>query len=94
MRAQETRPKLIDISGREVHPVVPTDEEPYTLLDQTLRDIRGAHFVGKGDKELVWQMPATLQSCYLLLLISMPNCLHRLLLALLNQVQQMLAELE
>ena len=50
--------------------------------------------MGKGDKELVWQMPATLQSCYLLLLISMPNCLHRLLLALLNQVQQMLAELE
>ena len=62
MHAQDSRPKLIDISGGEVDPLVPADDnEPFALLDQTVRDIRGAHFVGKGDKELVQQMLAELE---------------------------------
>ena len=88
--AQEARPKVIDISGGEVHLVVPTDDEPYTLLDQTFRDIRGAHFVGKGDKELVRNA-----HCHLFLVIS--DVVHLTLPSACtptSQVQQMLAELE
>ena len=61
--AQASRPKVIDISadasGRdEMRLMCVLTEDPTTLFAESLEAIKGATFIGKGDKDMVQQMLA------------------------------------
>ena len=60
LRAQASVPKLIDISGGTVAPQHQLDD-PELLLRRTFGELKGAHFVGKGDREMVKRLLATFE---------------------------------
>ena len=58
--AQGTRPKLTDLSSGDAEVVV-VDADPLKLLEQTVGDLEGAAFVGKGDCDTVKQLLAVFE---------------------------------
>ena len=56
VRAQESRPKLTDISDGRIEPVGWRGDAPAALRQQIFDEIGGATFVGKGVKSMVQQM--------------------------------------
>ena len=58
--AQAARPKVFDISG-DANVPHPASEPPARVLDHGMKALHGAHFVGKGDREVVQAMLGDLE---------------------------------